>query len=874
MKIKARGRTPKNAASQNTQRGFWQYSRFIGILLFAYTILVYTAGLISSEFQIVDSRTLIASTRQFPTLLSNRISGLFANPDHLHIEIKHKHFQKLAYKRKVALMIGRLITEEDDYVPAVIRKNNVAYNAKLRLKGDWLDHLEGDKWSYRVKLKDDAAIDGLRVFSIQHPKTRNFLAEWLYHEALRREDILSLRYDFVQASVNGKNLGIFAIEEHFNKILVENNRRREGPIIRLSEGMVWNQLDELTTNPQIVPFSSASYNAVSIDAFESSNISADSVQQKLFVKALSLFEAFRQGKRPAHEVFDVNKLATFLALSELMGAHHSAIWNNTRFYYNPITARLEPIGFDGKAGSHLEISAASLKKSDLSATRLDLFYHALKDSIFEGKYLQQLNRVSNPTYLSNLLDEVAPLLEKKLAILHKEFPSYSFPYEIIEQNRRLLQFTLYPADPVRAHVLNHTADSLFLEIGSTQALPVHLKHLTVGTDHQILFEPDFFLPGRQPERAISFTETGFALPNTLRLSSSKLDSLFVGFSIKGTDSLRTTGVMPYPHLENSYVWNDLTGKPANVGDFPFLIEDNQNKVVAVKEGKWLVDKNLILPEGFLFRAEGEITFDLINDAVILARGPLFFEGSLEHPVIVTSSDSTGQGVVVLNAKGLSHISNTNFDNLKSVDQFGWSLPGSVTFHESEVHMQEVLFSDSFAEDALNIVRTSFQLDSVRFHSNASDAFDADFAEGTISHSVFLDSGNDGIDASGSKLTLDTVEIKNAGDKGFSAGEYSFINGKNLTISDSKIALASKDKSVVKLSNISIANSEIGVAVFQKKPEFGPASLECDDLSMQDVNIDALIEEGSLFMMNQRLFHPNEKSVAEKLYGNFNSTSSD
>ena len=36
-----------------------------------------------------------------------------------------------------------------------------------------------------------------------------------------------------------------------------------------------------------------------------------------------------------------------------MGAQHGAMWNNTRYYYNPITSKLEPIGFDGEAGTSI-----------------------------------------------------------------------------------------------------------------------------------------------------------------------------------------------------------------------------------------------------------------------------------------------------------------------------------------------------------------------------------------------------------------------------------------------------------------------------------------------------------------------------------------
>ena len=157
----------------------------------------------------------------------------------LNIDIKFKHYQKLIAKRDRALESGVLVKEEDDYVPAKIRFKNESYKVKVRLKGDWTDHLEGDKWSFRVHVKGDNHIMGMSRFSIQHPRTRNFESEMLFFEALRREGILVPRYFFVEVAINGKNVGLMALEEHFSKELLETQGRREGVIVRFNEDMFW-----------------------------------------------------------------------------------------------------------------------------------------------------------------------------------------------------------------------------------------------------------------------------------------------------------------------------------------------------------------------------------------------------------------------------------------------------------------------------------------------------------------------------------------------------------------------------------------------------------------------------------------------------------
>ena len=92
------------------------------------------------------------------------------NFESLQILFKEKRFNKIKAKRDEALTIGVLQTEDNDIVPAIINYGGEAYKAEVRLKGDWTDHLEGDKWSFRIKLKNDRTILGMRKFSIHHPR--------------------------------------------------------------------------------------------------------------------------------------------------------------------------------------------------------------------------------------------------------------------------------------------------------------------------------------------------------------------------------------------------------------------------------------------------------------------------------------------------------------------------------------------------------------------------------------------------------------------------------------------------------------------------------------------------------------------------------
>ena len=145
-------------------------------------------------------------------------------------------------KRDEALKVGILQTTDDDLVPATVALNDgTKMDADIRLKGDWVDHLKGDKWSFRIQLKGDDQVMGFRQFSIQTPETRNYLYEWAFHQNLIEENILTTRYHFVNVLLNGKLLGIYGIEEHFTGELIESQGRRQGVIIRFDEENLWDK---------------------------------------------------------------------------------------------------------------------------------------------------------------------------------------------------------------------------------------------------------------------------------------------------------------------------------------------------------------------------------------------------------------------------------------------------------------------------------------------------------------------------------------------------------------------------------------------------------------------------------------------------------
>ena len=165
------------------------------------------------------------------------------------------------------------------------------------LKGDGIDHIKDKlKSSYRIRVKGDNTILGMKQFSIHHPRERNHLNEWLFHKTINREGLISLRYFFVKVILNGTDLGIYALEEHFERRLLENNQRKPGVIVRFDEEKMWDENVQFgkwmfgETRAKISGY--GSYYSSEIDAFQTNKIHSNSVYIEQYIKAVKKLTNF------------------------------------------------------------------------------------------------------------------------------------------------------------------------------------------------------------------------------------------------------------------------------------------------------------------------------------------------------------------------------------------------------------------------------------------------------------------------------------------------------------------------------------------------------------------------------------------------------
>lgn len=834
----------------------------IALLYFNYDLLGY-----GKDFNLPS---VYSNLSQIP---GNILRGVAANPDQIIIDIKHKDFQKLAYKRQQAVEKGLLFSSSDDFVAAKIRYGKQTLKAKVRLKGDMLDHLGDEKWSYRIKLRGENTLFGMKQFSIQHPKTRGFLDEWFMHQAAKLEGLLSLRFSFINVIVNGKELGLFALEEHIDKRLVENNQRRNGPVIKFDESNWWAErlhfLQTATGRHPIMdehPQGIGAYHSLAIDSFQTSKIFADPVLNNNFLMAHELLSQFRLEKLASHQVFDVKQMAAFIAINDLFGHSHGLHTNQFRFYYNPISSKLEPIPFDIGFIDKLRVLAGTFEEINpwLSDSKGLFLSHLFNDMEMWEAYIQALDKMSEPAYLDELLAASNPQMQRALNEIHSEFPFYIFNESQLRKNQAYIKNLLKPELAAIAYHHSDQAGSISLEVGNIQSLPIEVVGLSSsGT----LFKPKankrIILPRKHLSTAVEFQLLSFDVPANTKLD---LENTKIQYRVLGLEQIIESGITPWQRNNVAFADNAFLREGTDISAVEFLEINEQSAQIFFKAGQWTISSTLVIPKGYEVFAGSGVELDLINSALLLSYSPIKFIGTSKKPVYIHSSDNTGQGLMVAEAGDKSMLDYVKFSNLDHPNHGGWSTSGSVTFFNSPVDIRHTLFKENHSEDALNIILSNFQITESIFDSTHSDAFDADFANGSISNSRFINSGNDAIDVSGSVISLNEVIINKAGDKGLSAGEGSTMNCANISINNTEIAVASKDLSNIEISNLTLTDNTIGFAVYQKKSEFGPASVSITGIKDNSKEKLYLVEPRSSLTINRAAVEPNKSKVKELLYG--------
>ena len=473
------------------------------------------------------------------------------------------------------------------------------------------------------------------------------------------------------------------------------------------------------------------------------------------------------------EIFDLEKWATYFAIIDLTGSFHGSIPKSVKLFYNPVTAKFEPIGFDGHYNGNLFDNFLLLdfldednKNCSYICKEREWYLKFLKNDEFKNIYFKKLLKISSKKSIEEFY------LKNKESI---NFYNNQFLSETSKKDK-----TFYKG--VGLYIFNQN----------------------------YLFERAEYIQSRIKEIEIKLVK----------------EKMVQTKNFKNNDLLSKEEIKS---LENNYILQtDLT-----------------------------VDKNLFLAKNKNLIIQPGVKIFFKKDVSITAEGSIIFNGTSDKPIIIYSNEGLGSLILSNNNFKFNNVIFKNLSYPKDKDKI---LYAGVNIINSNVEIIDSQIISSKSEDGINLISSISNIQNLKVQNIQSDAIDIDFGILNFSNIVCKDISNDCLDISGAKVVGEYIEGYNIQDKGLSFGENATGEISNLNFQKSKLGIAVKDGSNLKLSSYIFKDNEFDIAVFNKKKEYQGSSLTINN---PDTNIkfSYLIGLKNQIIINQQ---PLNKKIDNKI----------
>lgn len=751
------------------------------------------------------------------SFVKNYTAGQLQELDDIQVDIKFKHLLRIRYLREQALKekyISPAVKEEE--FPAKMTLNGRTHNVKLSLTGlVAVSHLKDpDRWSFEVKVKGDDTFQGMKRFAMLSPTARGYLTDWLGLELMKERGLMGLRVDYAHVTMNGKPIGIYYMEERFDKYLVENNRLREGIVFKLDG---------------------------ELSAYQESSYMKDPAFKAQILMVKRMWQDVMTGNLPASQFFDMEKMAKAFVICDLMNNKHPLSPQNIRFYFNPVTGLAEPILREWEKLERSEVSELRLflEKPKPGTRHFKFVNHepVLKiiydDVEFKKYYVREAEVVTKTKFLDQLLARNQEKIDLLLNKVYRTWPFYELPTNKLYENQSYMRSVLFPEQPQLAAYFNQEDDqTLRLSLHNQQYLPVEVTH--VSWRDSVVFYPRqaIVLDTKEKEQPQFFD---FQLPKRFRWSEDNLKELKVHYQVYGLESdRRTVAVLPHAAKLETVSRKENLVRKGNYDDFDFIEEDAGKTVLTIPAGAWTISEDLVIPAQKRLEIAAGAQIDLVGGAGIISYAPIFAKGQEERPVILLSSDSSSRGVSVVRVDQRSQLSHVVFDKLAGPGTDEGELRGAISFLESPVSIFACTFSNGrLAEDYLQILRSDFSIEHSLFRNLAGSALSAEYCTGSIANASFVHIGRNGLSATGSKLKAEHIFLNDIGAEALSAGENSRLDIRWADIRKADTGIAVIGQSEIVLADALIHSGNTGVAAYPQEGAEGTASIEAERLEITE-----------------------------------------
>jgi hypothetical protein len=219
--------------------------------------------------------------------------------------------------------------------------------SKIRISGDAADHINIDKMiaSLDVELLNDNLF-GFTDFKLFLPESRHFENEIFVTSLLSELGYLAPTSFFIEIDVNGKNAK-YIFQEKINKIFIESQNFKEGPILESYEQIAWGERDWFTPNTLVPPkVNNKTWLRKSVYNQDFAKFAIEKVH-KLRIYAADIYGGDMVLNYESLNTVNANYLKEYQLMLTVLRAHHGLSFSDRKFYIDPTTEFLHPIYYDG-----------------------------------------------------------------------------------------------------------------------------------------------------------------------------------------------------------------------------------------------------------------------------------------------------------------------------------------------------------------------------------------------------------------------------------------------------------------------------------------------------------------------------------------------
>ena len=255
-----------------------------------------------------------------------------------------------------------------------------------------------------------------------------------------------------------------------------------------------------------------------------------------------------------------------------------------------------------------------------------------------------------------------------------------------------------------------------------------------------------------------------------------------------------------------------------------------------------------------------------QNAHLIWYGEVHAMGTSTQPIVIEAEEGSRSSGFLEHPQGNCELRYLHIKGLSSFSKGIWKTPAAFTVHATPNLIMDGgwFFDNKTGDDMINLFGCqNFTMTGCRYEKTLSDAFDSDFSSGLVKACTFVNIGNDGVDGSGSRIDILNSLFDGISDKAISSGERSHFLAQGNRIRNAELVFVAKDQSVLKVASNDFTGNKLDFAVFQKKPEYGPARIEFTGNLTQ---FSGLFQNGSE-IQHQGPALETVKNVEDLLYGN-------